>query len=68
MKQQKAIAITILLVFLLNIPIISLLNKPLFVFGIPLVYVYVFSIWAFAIIVIAWIAESKNIEDTSEHE
>lgn len=68
MKQQKAIAITIFLVCLLNFPILSLFNKAVFVFGIPLVYVYVFSVWAIGIIVVGIIAESKNVEDTTEHE
>ena len=68
MKQQKAIAITIFLVCLLNFPILSLFNKAVFVFGIPLVYVYVFSVWTIGIIIVGIIAESKNVEDTQEHE
>ncbi|MFY7908188.1 MAG: hypothetical protein ACOVO2_01485 [Emticicia sp.] len=68
MKQQRAIAITILLVCLFNFPLLSLFNKTIFVLGVPLVYVYVFSVWAVGIIIIAMIAESKNVEDTQEHE
>ena len=68
MKQQRAIAITIFLVCLFNFPLLSLFNKTVFVFGMPLVYVYVFSVWAVGIIVIAIIAESKNVEETQEHE
>jgi hypothetical protein len=68
MKQQKAIAITIFLVCLLNFPILSLFNKAILVFGIPLVYVYVFSIWTVGIIIVGIIAESKNVEDTQEYE
>ena len=68
MKQQKAIAITIFLVCLLNFPILSLFNKAILVFGIPLIYVYVFSIWTVGIIIVGIIAESKNVEDTQEYE
>jgi hypothetical protein len=68
MKQQKAIAITIFLVCLLNFPLLSLFNKAVFLFGIPLVYVYVFSVWTIGIVIIGIIAESKNVEDTPEHE
>jgi hypothetical protein len=68
MKQQKAIAITIFLVCLLNFPILSLFNKAVFLFGIPLVYVYVFCVWTIGIIIVGIIAESKNVEDTPEHE
>jgi fatty acid desaturase len=68
MKQQRAIAITILLVCLLNFPLLSLFNKAIFVWGIPLIYVYVFSVWTVGIIVIGIIAESKNVEDQTEHE
>lgn len=68
MKQQRAIAITIFLVCLLNFPILSLFNKAVFIFGMPLVYVYVFCVWTIGIIIIALIAESKNVEDIHEHE
>ncbi|CAH0995524.1 hypothetical protein EMA8858_01647 [Emticicia aquatica] len=68
MKQQKAIAITIFLICLLNFPILSLFNKAIFVLGIPLVYVYIFSVWIIGIIIIALIAESKNEVNTPENE
>jgi hypothetical protein len=68
MKQQKAIAITIFLVCLLNFPILSLFNKAVFVFGIPLIYVYVFIVWAIGIAIVGIIAESKTVEDTPENE
>jgi hypothetical protein len=68
MKQQRAIAITIFLVCLLNFPILSLFNKAVFIVGVPLVYVYVFSVWTVGIIIIAIIVESNNVEDTQEHE
>jgi hypothetical protein len=62
MKQQKAIAITIFLICLLNFPILSLFNKAIFVLGIP------FSVWIIGIIIIALIAESKNEVNTPENE
>lgn len=68
MKQQRLIAITIFLTCLFNFPILSLFNKANFVFGIPIIYVYVFTVWLVGIIVVAVIAESKNVEDTTEHE
>lgn len=68
MKQQRAIAFTILLVCLLNFPILSLFNKAIFVFGIPLIYVYVFIVWAIGIVVIGIVAESKNVEDQTDNE
>jgi hypothetical protein len=68
MKQQKAIAITIFLICLLNFPILSLFNKAIFVLGIPLVYIYIFSVWIIGIIIIALIAESKNEVNTPENE
>ncbi|WP_435355663.1 hypothetical protein [Emticicia sp. SJ17W-69] len=68
MKQQRLIAITIFLTCLFNFPILSLFNKANFILGIPIIYVYVFTVWLVGIIVVAVIAESKNVEDTTEHE
>lgn len=68
MRQQRAIAITIFWVCLLNFPILSLFNKAVFIFGMPLIYVYVFSVWTIGISLIAINAESKNVEDIEEYE
>ncbi|MDZ7933612.1 MAG: hypothetical protein U5M51_01270 [Emticicia sp.] len=42
-------------------------NKAVFIVGMPLIYVYVFSVWTIEIVVIAIIAESKNVEERQEH-
>ena len=52
-KRQRLTALFLLGVLLLNYPIFSLFAGPTFVFGIPLLYAYVFFAWA---VLIAWMA------------
>jgi hypothetical protein len=62
MKQQRLIAISILIFCLFNFPILSLFNKNKFIFGIPLIYFYVFAIWLIGILIVAFFAEKRNID------
>lgn len=42
---------------LLNYPILSLVDRPAMVFGIPLLYAYLFVVWAALIGLVAWVVE-----------
>ena len=52
-KSQRLIALSVLGALLFNYPLLALFNRPLLVFGIPLVYAYVFAAWALVIALMA---------------
>jgi len=49
-NHKKVIAITLLAGLLINYPWLALFSKNTFVFGIPILYVYLFGIWAVLIL------------------
>jgi hypothetical protein len=58
-RAQRLAAIGILGCLLFNYPILALFNRPGFVFGIPLVYAYVFAAWCLLIALLAAIASRR---------
>ena len=52
MMLTRLLAISLLFWFLLHEPIISVVNRPVLVAGIPLLYLYLFSIWGLLIVLI----------------
>lgn len=48
-KNKRLVALFLFGIVLLNYPILSLLNLNITVFGLPLVYVYIFGIWSLLI-------------------
>ncbi|MFT3846523.1 MAG: hypothetical protein QM725_15805 [Lacibacter sp.] len=59
-KRQKFSFIAILLFLLLSYPILSVANKVAFWFGLPSLYVYLFLVWAVAIFLLFFNAETKH--------
>lgn len=59
-KRQKFSFIAILLFLLLSFPILSAANKIAFWLGLPLLFVYLFVVWAGAILLLFLNAESKT--------
>jgi hypothetical protein len=53
-KPQRLIAFFVLFLLLFNYPLISLVNQPLLVGGIPLLYLYLFGTWGLMIVALAW--------------
>jgi hypothetical protein len=53
-KSGNAIALFLFAVVLFNYPILSLFNLKLLVFGFPLLYLYIFIVWAAIILFIYW--------------
>lgn len=45
--------IACLLLLFLSYPLISIFNRPVFVAGIPLLYLYVFVVWIAAVVMLA---------------
>jgi len=54
---QRLVAMFIAGVLLLNYPLLSLFDRPLSLFGLPLLHVYLFLVWGGLIFVVGWIVE-----------
>jgi hypothetical protein len=57
-KGQRFGALCMLGMLLFNYPILALFNVPGEIFGVPILYAYVFVAWAALIALMAWLAES----------
>lgn len=54
---QRLVVVFLAGVVLFNYPVLMLFDRPELAFGFPLLYVFVFVMWAALIALIAWIAE-----------
>jgi hypothetical protein len=54
---QRLVAVFLAGMLLLNYPILSLFDGPERLFGLPLLHVYLFSVWLGLIVAVAWIVE-----------
>jgi hypothetical protein len=52
-KNKRLVALFLFGFVLLNYPILSLLNLNITVFGLPLVYIYIFGVWGLLIFLAA---------------
>jgi acetyl-CoA carboxylase carboxyltransferase component len=57
-KGQRFIALCMLGMLLFNFPILTLFNVPGALFGVPVLYAYLFIAWASLIALMAYLAES----------
>ena len=57
-KGQRFVALCMLGLVLFNFPILALFNVPGTLFGVPVLYVYIFGAWAALIVLMALTAES----------
>lgn len=57
---QRLVAIVLLGFVLFNYPVLSLFSKPGALLGIPLLYLYLFSVWALLIGLTAWVIERSD--------
>ena len=65
-KSKRLVALFLFGFVLLNYPILSLLNLDITVFGIPLVYIYIFGIWSLLIFLSALLmSQSKEHTNSS---
>lgn len=56
-KNQRLVALFLLGCLLFNYPLLSLFNNPTEIFGIPLLYAYVFAVWGLLIALMALVTE-----------
>jgi hypothetical protein len=57
-KGQRFVALCMLGMLLFNFPILTLFNVPGALFGVPVLYAYLFIAWGALIALMAFIAES----------
>ena len=57
---QRLVAIVLLGCVLFNYPVLSLFSKPGALFGIPLLYFYIFAVWALLIGLTAYVIERRG--------
>ena len=59
-KSQRMVALCMLGCVLFNFPVLALFNVPETLFGVPLLYAYVFGAWGFLIALMAWVIEKRE--------
>jgi hypothetical protein len=59
-KGQRFLALCMLGMLLFNYPILTIFNVPGTIFGVPVLYAYLFAAWAALIASMAYVAESVN--------
>ena len=59
-KGPRMIALCMLGCVLFNFPILALFNVPSTLFGVPLLYAYLFLAWALLIALMAWVVERRE--------
>ena len=59
--QQKLVVLSLLLLLVLNLPIVLLFDSADNVLGLPVIYIYIFSIWLFSVLM-SWIVVQRYYE------
>jgi len=59
-RAQRMIALCMLGFVLFNFPVLALFNVPETVFGVPVLYVYIFVAWTALIALMAWVSERRG--------
>jgi hypothetical protein len=59
-KGQRLVALFLLGFLLLNFPLLNLFAGPARVLGIPVLYAYVFAVWALLIGLMVWVVEKGD--------
>ena len=59
-KGQRLVALFLLGFLLLNYPLLNLFAGPARVFGIPVLYAYVFAAWVLLIVLMVWVVEKGD--------
>ena len=59
-RAQRMIALCMFGCVLFNFPVLALFNVSQSVFGVPVLYAYIFIAWALLIALMAWVAEKRG--------
>ncbi len=58
--SEGSIVTFLLAVLALNPPLLTIFSVEVFLFGIPLLYLYLFAVWAIIVAMVAWIAGARR--------
>jgi len=61
--HERLLAAFLFALLALNPPILSIFSARLFIFGIPLLYLYLFGVWAAMIAGLAWLSDLEPRRD-----
>jgi pilus assembly protein TadC len=67
-KNKRLVALFLFGFVLLNFPILSLVNLHIFVFGLPLQFIYIFGIWGLLILLSALVTMRSSRKETDHLE
>ena len=59
-KGQRLVALCMLGTLLFNYPVLALFNVTRTLFGVPVLYAYIFIAWALLIALMAWVVEKRK--------
>jgi hypothetical protein len=59
-RSQRMVALCMLGCVLFNFPLLALFNVPEMLFGVPLLYAYVFVVWGLLIALMGWVIEKRE--------
>ncbi|MFA7292884.1 MAG: hypothetical protein WC023_11635 [Rhodocyclaceae bacterium] len=57
---QRLVAVFLVGFVLFNYPVLSLFDRAATLFGVPLVFAYLFLVWAGLILLMAWVVERRS--------
>ncbi len=60
LRSARMVAVAALAVMLFNFPLLALFDVNVSVFGVPLLWVYLFVVWAAVIAAVAWVARDAD--------
>ena len=60
LRSARMVAVAALAVLLFNFPLLALFDVDVKVLGVPLLWVYLFVVWAVVIAVVAWVARDAE--------
>ncbi len=60
LNGRRLVGLFLLSLVLFNYPLLCLFNRPLLVFGIPILYLYLFGVWTLIIFLMLVISRSKT--------
>lgn len=59
MRTSRLAALAVLAFVLFNYPLLAVFDSPTRVFGVPLLWVYLFSGWALVLALVAWVTRDS---------
>jgi hypothetical protein len=68
LSGQRLVVIFMIGCFLFNYPVLSLFDRAHALLGAPLVFVYLFAVWAALIALMAWVVERRERPDRAERQ